>query len=274
MAQNKAWRSRLPVFFSFSLCLLTYISTLAQPVLRGRVIDMATRQPLEYAVVSMGEKAGSAITDQQGNFELRTTGGIASLRVSFVGYHTFMGNRPTNRIPAGRGNIVLIEMERGPVDLGSVTVVPLSNNGSFHTISSIDLNLRPVNSAQDLMRLVPGLFLGQHQGGGIAEHIFFRGFDADHGTDVNVSVDGMPLNLVSHAHGQGFADLHFLIPELVSHYEFGKGPYYADHGDFTTAGYVAFRTIDAPERSEIKLEGGGFHTGRATWRLSIFYPIK
>jgi TonB-dependent Receptor Plug Domain/CarboxypepD_reg-like domain len=263
MARNKAWRSRLPVFVSFPICLLVAISTLAQPVLKGRVIDMATRQPLEYAVVSLGEEAGNAITDQQGNFELRTAGGIGSLRVSFVGYHTFVGNRSKNRITAGRGNIMLIEMERGPVDLGSITVVPLSNNASFHTISSIDLNLRPINSAQDLMRLVPGLFLGQHQGGGIAEHIFFRGFDADHGTDVNVSVDGMPLNLVSHAHGQGFADLHFLIPELVSHYEFGKGPYYADHGDFTTAGYVAFRTTDAPERSEVKLEGGGFHTGRA-----------
>ena len=62
------------------------------------------------------------------------------------------------------------------------------------------------------MRLVPGLSLMQHQGGGIADHIFFRGFDADHGTDVGVSVDDMPLNLVSQVHGQGFSDLHFLIP--------------------------------------------------------------
>ena len=133
-------------------------------------------------------------------------------------------------------------MDRGSVDLESVTIIPQSNNATFQTLSAIDLHIRPINSAQDLMRLVPGLFLGQHHGGGIAEHIFLRGFDADHGTDVNVSVDDMPLNLVSQIHGQGFSDLHFLIPELVTSYEFGKGPYYAEHGDFTTAGYVGFHT--------------------------------
>ena len=121
----------------------------------------------------------------------------------------------------------------------------------FHTLSAIDLHIRPINSAQDLMRLVPGLFFGQHHGGGIAEHIFLRGFDADHGTDVNVSVDDMPLNLVSHVHGQGFSDLHFLIPELVTSYEFGKGPYYADHGDFTTAGYVGFHSADVLDKSTV-----------------------
>src|SRR6202035_5457734 len=138
----------------------------------------------------------------------------------------------------------LIELEPGVVDLQSITVQAFPNNASFVTIGKIDLNMHRLNSAQDLMRLVPGLSLMQHQGGGIADHIFFRGFDADHGTDVSVSVDEMPLNLVSHAHGQGFSDLHFLIPELVTKYEFGKGPYFADHGDFTTAGYVSFNTVD------------------------------
>ena len=66
----------------------------------------------------------------------------------------------------------------------------------------------------------------------------------------------MPVNLVSHAHGQGFSDLHFLIPELVNTYEFGKGPYYAPHGDFTTAGYVAFHAYNALEKSTVKVEGG------------------
>jgi hypothetical protein len=159
-------------------------------------------------------------------------------------------------------------MERQEIDLRTVTIVP-TPHASFHTISQIDLRLRPVNSAQDLMRLVPGLFLGQHQGGGLAEHIFFRGFDADHGTDVNVSVDGVPVNLVSHIHGQGFADLHFLIPELLTHYDYGKGPYYAGYGDFTTAGYVAFRTADQVDRNEVKVEGGQFNTGRVMAKLNL-----
>jgi hypothetical protein len=229
---------------------------LAQPVLKGKVIDKNTRQPLEYAVITLGDHGKKAITDQQGNFELLQPGPGDSLSISFVGYRSQIISTP------GSGGPILVEMEHGSVDLRAVTVLRLYNNASFHALSSIDLELRPVNSAQDLMRLVPGLFLGQHQGGGIAEHIFFRGFDADHGTDVNVSVDGMPLNLVSHAHGQGFSDLHFLIPELVNGYEFGKGPYYADHGDFTTAGYVAFRTADVLDKSEVKLEGGPFNTGR------------
>ena len=160
-------------------------------------------------------------------------------------------------------------MQRGPVDLKSVTITAESNNASFHTLSAIDLHIRPINSAQDLMRLVPGLFLGQHHGGGIAEHIFLRGFDADHGTDVNVSVDDMPLNLVSQIHGQGFSDLHFLIPELVTGYEFGKGPYYAERGDFTTAGYVGFHSADVLDRSTIKLEGGQFQTGRIMTSIDL-----
>jgi hypothetical protein len=245
-------KSFLPSF----LLLLTAAQTWAQPVLKGKVIDKHTRQPLEYAIVDPGANGKMAITDPQGNFEIPLRGSGDSLWVSFVGYRS-------QTVKTGRaGHPILVEMEHGPTDLRAITIFPLPNNVSFHTLSAIDLGLRPVNSAQDLMRLVPGLFLGQHQGGGIAEHIFFRGFDADHGTDVNVSVDDMPLNLVSHAHGQGFSDLHFLIPELVTGYEFGKGPYYADHGDFTTAGYVAFRTADVLDKSEVKLEGGQFHTGR------------
>ena len=156
------------------------------------------------------------------------------------------------------------------VDLRTVVIASQSNNlTSSHVLSAIDLNMQPVNSAQDLLRLVPGLFIAQHQGGGKAEQIFLRGFDADHGTDVNVSVDGMPVNMVSHAHGQGYADLHFLIPETVSGYDFGKGPYYADKGDFTTAGYVAYHTYDVLNRSMVKIEGGQYNSLRAVALLDL-----
>ena len=186
-----------------------------------------------------------------------------SLIVSIIGY------REQSLSISGVKSTMTIQMQRGPVDLKAVTVTAESNNASFHTLSAIDLHIRPINSAQDLMRLVPGLFLGQHHGGGIAEHIFLRGFDADHGTDVNVSVDDMPLNLVSQIHGQGFSDLHFLIPELVTGYEFGKGPYYAERGDFTTAGYVGFHSADVLDRSMIKLEGGQFQSGRIMTSIDL-----
>src|SRR5450432_316645 len=228
----------------------------SQHTVRGIIIDRISQEPLQYVVIRQGEKGIAVTSDQQGHFQLTFSGDSASLSVSFIGY------REQSVDLSGITKPLIIQMDRGPVNLETVTITSQSNNSTFHTISALDLHLRPVNSAQDLMRLVPGLFLGQHHGGGIAEHIFLRGFDADHGTDVNVSVDDMPVNLVSHAHGQGFSDLHFLIPELVSSYEFGKGPYYAEHGDFTTAGYVSFKTRDVLDKSMVKLEGGQFNTGR------------
>ena len=78
-----------------------------------------------------------------------------------------------------------------------------------------DFELRPQGRPSDLLRLAPGLFIAQHQGGGKAEQTFLRGFDNDHGTDIAEFVDDVPVNLRSHAHGQGYADLHFLIPETV-----------------------------------------------------------
>jgi hypothetical protein len=118
--------------------------------------------------------------------------------------------------------------------------------------------------------MVPGLFIAQHAGGGKAEQIFLRGFDIDHGTDLNLEVDGLPVNMVSHAHGQGYADLHFVIPELINYVDFDKGPYFANKGDFTTAGYVDFQTKNALEENFVKLEGGQFGTLRAVAGVNLF----
>jgi outer membrane receptor protein involved in Fe transport len=111
--------------------------------------------------------------------------------------------------------------------------------------------------------MVPGLFIGQHAGGGKAEQIFLRGFDLDHGTDIRLTVDGMPVNMVSHAHGQGYADLHFVIPELLQGVDFKKGPYHAEKGNFATAGWVDFRTKNALDRSFVKVEAGQYDSYRA-----------
>ncbi|MEP7235062.1 MAG: TonB-dependent receptor [Ignavibacteriota bacterium] len=119
-----------------------------------------------------------------------------------------------------------------------------------------DLQLRPKNSAQDMLRIVPGLFIAQHAGGGKAEQIFLRGFDCDHGTDINISVDGAPVNMVSHGHGQGYADLHFVIPETIEKVEVEKGPYFARFGDLATAGAVTFHTFDQLEGNIVKVETG------------------
>lgn len=123
--------------------------------------------------------------------------------------------------------------------------------------------LVPRSSTQDLLRMVPGLIIAQHAGGGKSEQIFLRGFDADHGTDINISVDDAPINMVSHGHGQGYADLHFIIPETIQSIDVVKGPYFARFGDLTTAGAVSFRTRDSIDKNILKVEGGQFNTYRA-----------
>jgi TonB family protein len=131
---------------------------------------------------------------------------------------------------------------------------------SSSTVRARDFLLRPRFTPEDILRVVPGLVLAQHQGGGKADQIFLRGFDADHGTDVSVNLDGVPLNLPSHAHGQGYTDLHFLIPEAIERIDVTKGPYFAEYGDFDTAGAVDLATRDRFEESRITLQTGAFPT--------------
>jgi outer membrane receptor for ferrienterochelin and colicin len=111
-----------------------------------------------------------------------------------------------------------------------------------------DLELRPSNTPSDVMRLTPGLIIGQHHGGGKSDQILFRGFDSDHGTDFAVFVDGVPVNMVSHAHGQGYADLHWLIPETIERVEIYKGPYFVQLGDFATSGAMNITTKKKRQR--------------------------
>jgi hypothetical protein len=109
---------------------------------------------------------------------------------------------------------------------------------------------------------VPGLFIAQHAGGGKAEQIFLRGFDIDHGTDIQISVDGLPVNMVSHGHGQGYADLHFVIPELINTIDYGKGPYYTEKGNLNTSGYVSLNTSKTIS-NKLQVEVGQFNSFRA-----------
>lgn len=125
---------------------------------------------------------------------------------------------------------------------------PISAASSF-AVQDREFSLRPIGSVQDILRVTPGLVLVQHSGGGKANQYFLRGFDADHGTDLALSIDGVPINMVSHAHGQGFSDTNFIIPEVVERVEITKGPYFANQGDFATAGTVNMVSRDDFEHS-------------------------
>jgi outer membrane receptor protein involved in Fe transport len=136
------------------------------------------------------------------------------------------------------------------------------------TRTAKDLELRPSSTPSDVMRLVPGLIIGQHHGGGKADQILFRGFDSDHGTDFQVSVDGIPVNMVSHAHGQGYADLHWLIPETIDRVEVYKGSYFPHLGDFATSGAINIITKRSDKDSTLTLAGGSYNTQRYLGILS------
>ncbi|MES1205553.1 MAG: TonB family protein [Pseudomonadota bacterium] len=131
---------------------------------------------------------------------------------------------------------------------------PISAASAF-SVQDRDFALRPIGSVQDILRVTPGLVLVQHSGGGKANQYFLRGFDADHGTDLALSIDDVPINMVSHAHGQGFTDTNFIIPEVVERVAITKGPYFAHQGDFATAGAVNMVSREAFEHSSA---GAGF----------------
>ncbi|HEY7650051.1 MAG TPA: TonB-dependent receptor [Methylomirabilota bacterium] len=151
-----------------------------------------------------------------------------------------------------------------------VAPVPASASSEI-LVPRRDFELRPQGRPADLLRVVPGLVIGQHEGGGKAEQYFLRGFDADHGTDLALFVDGLPVNLRSHAHGQGYADLHFLIPEVVRELQAFKGPYYAEFGDFATAGAFNFVTLDMVEENVFQTALGSFNTQRY---LALVSPTR
>lgn len=116
------------------------------------------------------------------------------------------------------------------------TGVGSSDSASAGRVTARKVETRPALRPGEVLEYVPGVIITQHSGDGKANQYFLRGFNLDHGTDFSLTVAGMPINMPTHAHGQGYADLNFVIPELVSGIEYRKGPYYADVGDFSAAG--------------------------------------
>lgn len=125
-------------------------------------------------------------------------------------------------------------------------------------IGRTDLRQRPLVREGEILEAVPGMILTQHSGDGKANQMFLRGFNLDHGTDFQTRIEAMPLNLVTHAHGQGYSDLNLLIPELVDHVSYSLGPYYAELGDFGSAGGATLQLVRSLPRAFASAEGGSW----------------
>lgn len=133
---------------------------------------------------------------------------------------------------------------------------------SSSTIRDRDFKLRPIRRPSDIIQLAPGIFVVQHAGGGKAMQYFLRGFDSDHGTDIAIFVDGVPVNMVSHAHGQGFSDLNWLIPETVDRIEVMKGTYFTQLGDFATGGGLNIITKKRAPSNQVTVQAGNYGNAR------------
>ena len=148
------------------------------------------------------------------------------------------------------------------------SLVGIADSATVGTVGAAQLELRPTMRTGELLETVPGVIITQHAGGGKANQYFLRGFNLDHGTDFAIFLDGMPLNLPTHAHGQGYSDMNCVIPELVQRMNYEKGVYFAENGDFSSAGAARLEFFKTLPQSFVTAEGGMYGSARGVFGTS------
>ena len=160
----------------------------------------------------------------------------------------------------------------------AIDLVGAADSASEGIVGYDDLTTRPLLRVGELVEVIPGMIATQHSGGGKANQYFLRGMNLDHGTDFSIQFEGMPVNFRTHAHGQGYLDMNFIIPELVQTIEYRKGTYSADVGDFSAASSSRFQTYDRLDAGFAQLTYGSedylrflaadsWETNSGTWLL-------
>jgi outer membrane receptor for Fe3+-dicitrate len=248
---------------TFLLLVAISLSSFGQ-ALRGRVVTPFNESLENVYVININSNSHTH-SNENGGFILEKTALNHTVQISSLGFEKKIIQVTKDHLENG----IMIALTTKVFQLEELVLRKEIN--ALRTMARIDLQVNPVNNSQEILRKVPGLFIGQHAGGGKAEQIFLRGFDIDHGTDITLSVDGMPINMVSHAHGQGYSDLHFIIPETLQKIDFGKGPYYVNQGDFNTAGYVNFSTKTNIRKNRVSVGYGDFNSLRT---LGMFNVLK
>jgi len=254
--------------------------TVAPGVVAGRVTDDSGGLLPGVAVTLVardGERKTLAVTGADGRFEVGALApGIYRFSCTAFSFSEF--RRADVHVTAGDRTIVDVTMhlamasevivrgartlrQLGDLPRPQENLVGLARAASEGAVTASQLDARPVSRVGEILESVPGLIVSQHSGEGKANQYYLRGFNLDHGTDFSTSVSGVPVNLPSHAHGHGYSDLNFLIPELVSGVQFRKGPYYAAQGDFSSAGSAQINYVNVLERSLVNAS-----TGQNGWR--------
>ena len=155
------------------------------------------------------------------------------------------------------------------VEERSDSMIGIADTSTQGTIGAQQLEERPISRPGEVLEAMPGVIVTQHSGDGKANQYFLRGFNLDHGTDLASFVNGVPINLPSNAHGEGYTDLNFLIPELIQKIDYGKGPYFANVGNYGSAGWENIQYVQTLPAGIAKMEAGSWNYERALLADSI-----
>ena len=246
------------------------------PQLSGTVVD-TSGATLAGATVQVRDAEGTVLittqSDTNGAFIIsRLPAGDCQLVVSHADFET-------KEIPITIGTARAPAPLRISLAVGSLSttmtvsgredsLIGIADSAAQGAVGALEIQDRPILRSGEILETVPGLIITQHAGGGKANQYFLRGFNLDHGTDLATFLDGMPLNLPSHAHGEGYSDMNIVMPEFVEQVDFRKGPYSANVGNYGSAGNDNVEYFKTLPRNFVTLEGGTHGYGRAAFGIS------
>ena len=201
-------------------------------------------------VAAPGQRAVVTVTDARGQYDANVPEGAYQINFKLINFAAVRravdarDSTPTTvdvTLPLETSASIVVTGKktfRNLADLDTPVngMIGIADAASVGVITAKQIEARTAQRPGDVLETIPGVVISQHSGEGKANQYYLRGFNLDHGTDFATSVAGTPVNMPTHAHGQGYSDNNFLIPELISGVQYKKGPYYADEGDFSTAG--------------------------------------
>ncbi|HKS24991.1 MAG TPA: TonB-dependent receptor [Thermoanaerobaculia bacterium] len=266
--------------------MLLLLVALTAASLSGRVVD-STNGVLPGVTVEAtpagGGRAQTTVTGADGSYTLPLAPGTYDVSFQLLNFATSVrrGVAVTSGSPlrldatlylSSSSEVVVTAKQtfRNIADLDEPVndLIGIADAATEGVIPAKEIDRRPFQRAGEILETVPGVVVSQHSGEGKANQYYLRGFNLDHGTDIAVTAVGVPVNMPTHAHGQGYADANFLIPELISGVQYKKGPYYADEGDFASAGAVNINYASLLEKPIALVQGGTSAFGRALFAAS------
>jgi len=280
--------ARTPGLF-LMLILLSSLPSLAQEKTRVATSDKAHPPRLSGTVVDTSGAviSGATVQVRSANGAVRmttqsnTNGSFMISGLSAGDYRLVVSNPgfETKEIPVTIGTTEAPTPLRISLAVGSVStainvkgrgddLVGVAESATQGTVGAREIQDRPILRSGEVLEAIPGVIITQHAGGGKANQYFLRGFNLDHGTDIAIFLDDMPLNLPSHAHGEGYSDMNTVIPEFVRRVNFEKGPYYADVGNFSSAASAHVEFFKTLPQNFFTVEGGMYGYGRAVFGVS------